>query len=129
MVLAKEKSMNSTEEPMNGPFKMSFSWRAQLGAALFILGRQGVAGIATRVHLWGRPWTTEDAAYRWDADEWFQFAVKVVALSVAAKEPRQGNLPIEPTSIADALTAAFGSNPPDATFHLPPAPHRPIQPG
>ncbi len=109
---------------MTGPFKMSFSWRAQLGAAMFVLGRQGHAGCATLVNLWGRPWTVDDPAYAWDADDWYQFAVKVVVLSVVAGGHRPGNMPIEPLSVADALTAAFGPNPPDATFHLPQRPHR-----
>ncbi len=106
-------------DAMHGPFKMSFSWRAQLGAAVFVLGRQGQAGVATLVHLWGRPWTADDPAYAWGPSEWYKFAVKVVVLSVAAGGLRPGNKPIEPTSIADALTTTFGPNPPDATFHLP----------
>lgn len=114
---------------MNGPFKMSFSWRAQLGSAVFVMGRNGDAGVATLVHLWGRPWTVDDPAYEWDTSDWYQFAVKVVTLSVAAGGQRPGNLPIEPTSIADALTAAFGPNPPDATFHLPQRSHHLGLPG
>lgn len=132
MVLVKEKHMEKDEinpaEAMNGPFKVSFSWRLQLGAAVFLVGRQGQAGLATRLSLWGRPWTTQDPAYLWNDDQWFQFAVKVVNLSLVVKEPRTGNLPIEPTSIEEALTAAFGPNPPDATFHLPQRPRRPPQP-
>lgn len=108
---------------MNGPFKMAFSWRAQVGAAFFALGRGGDVGAATLVHLWGRPWTVDDEAYTWEARDWYQFAVKVVTLSATAAGHQRGNLPIEPTSIADALTAAFGPNPPDATFHLPQRPH------
>lgn len=123
-----EKDEINPAEAMNGPFKMSFSWRAQLVCALFVIGRQGDAGVGTLVRLWGRPWTKEDPAYTWVAVQWLQFATKVVALSVAVKEPRTGNLPIEPMSIADALTAAFGPNPPDATFHLPQRPRRPPQP-
>lgn len=111
--------------PMNGPFKMPFSWRLQVGAAVFVLGHQGEAGLATRVHLWGRPWTAQDPAHTWCASDWYQFAVKVVSLSLAVAGPRPGNLPIEPTSIADALTAAYGPNPPDATFHLPRGSHPP----
>jgi hypothetical protein len=132
MVRSKEKQMEKDKIPpaehANGSFKMSFSWRAQLGAAVFMVGRQGMAGLATRIHLWGRPWTKEDPAYLWNADQWFQFAVKVVTLSVAVKELQPENLPIEPTSIEHALTVAFGPNPPDATFHLPPRQHRPAQP-
>lgn len=109
---------------MNGPFTMSFSWRLQLTAALFVLGRQGDAGVATLLHLWGRPWTVDDPAYGWGKSEWYQFAVRVVALSATAAGPRPGNLPIEPTSIADALSAAFGPSPPGATFHLPQRSHR-----
>lgn len=117
---------NSVPPPgeMNGPFKMSFSWRAQLAAALFMLGREGVAGESTRVHLWGRPYTVADPAYIWAPDQWYQFAVKVVLLSLSDSGPRLGNLPIEPTSIAAALSEAFGPNPPDATFHLPQRSHR-----
>lgn len=124
-----EKDETPPAEDVNGPFTMSFSWRAQLGAAVFMVGRQGVAGLATRVSLWGRPWTKEDPAYLWNADQWFQFAVKVVTLSVAVKELQLENLPIEPTSIEAALTAAFGLNPPCATFHLPQPPHPPTQQG
>ena len=125
--------MNTANLPqhgvMNGPFTMSFSWRAQVSAALFVLGRDGVAGVATRVHLWGRPWTAGEPAVEWLESDWYQFAVKVVTLSAVAGGLRPGNLPIEPTSIDAALTQAYGPNPPDATFHLPQRSHRLAVPG
>lgn len=117
-----EENREPAAVPMTGPFLMAFSQKAQLGAALFVLGRQGVAGLATRVHLWGRAWTVDDPCYRWNADDWLQFAVKVVHLSVVAALPRAENLPIEPTSVEAALLAAYGPSPPDATFHLPQTP-------
>lgn len=108
------------EVEMHGPFKLSFSWRAQVVSAMFTLALGGDVGLRTRVLLWGRAWTVDDECYDWgqDPSRWAQFASKVATLA-AVTGPRPENLPIEPTSIQAALLEAFGPNPPDETFHLP----------
>ena len=118
-----DRSTMAPEGTPMGPFKLAFSWRSQVVSAFFVLGQNGEAGLRTKVLLWGRPFTVDDPAFRWGHNEWFQFAVKVAALSAAVGGRRPDNLPIEPTSIREALTEAFGPNPPDATFHLPQRPH------
>ena len=124
-----DKHESQQEWEQRGPYTRSFSWRAQLGAAVFTASLRGDVGYGTKIMLWGRPWTKEDPIHDWEWGHWNQFAVKVVTLSLAAPELRKGNLPIEPTLIRELLTEAFGSNPPDATFHLPHRLSRPIQLG